>query len=175
MFWKRKSPTKLERADLPSKLEASPSDGDESILIRAKSLAAALNAFEYALAELPEGNDRVQLNVAKSKLEAANEIVFGGGLSDAFAKLIDHTIHWNAWQERGDFLDYVDFEATDIVARKEVDEGNSSLVTNSIEFKFHGNDFGCILRDYGYSDFLNDQNKHGEGELFFDFRLSLRM
>jgi hypothetical protein len=113
-----------------------------------EELVVALRAyqedFQKRISQAP--NSAVQ--DAKTLIEKARKILKQSGLGNALAPtVIEAVMHWHAWQKRDDFMSWVSFPASHIVASQDRDDEKYTSLIN-VSFSYVGKTYGvCLFMD----------------------------
>ncbi|MBY5565960.1 hypothetical protein HFO55_01625 [Rhizobium leguminosarum] len=168
MFWRRKKP------DVPHVVSevipaVDPAETNSTKLANATDkLATSLRAYSEAAYEASRIRPDSDLKAAHAKVAAARKLVGEGRLAYALGRCLpNHVAHWDAWSRRDDFLKWVGFEATGIVAQRVTEpDGGRTIDITTTEFTFNSNRYRLVLRDRGMSYAPNSYEQLGGVQLF---------
>lgn len=142
----------------------------KDITLAAKKLAESLNAYSTAAYDASIESPNTKVTEARIKIEAARTIFREGRLGYALGRCIpEHIKHWHAWIKREDFLSWVGFNATEIVANMNKEKsGSRTTEVSNISFNFNGSDYELVLRELGRSYVPDSTTDYGEIELLYE-------
>ena len=140
----------------------------------ADKLAIALNEyrieFERSLRQKPNP-DAVQ---ARERVEQARELVRRSGLGSALVAVLEDIKHWPSWSKRPDFMQYVNFPVSDVLATNEdKQETYSRTSTTTIYFLYAQRRYGLVFTDNGFRSGPDDSFCHGKVDFVADDQVVL--
>lgn len=167
MFWKRKQEPD-DRTGEPvialGPIQPAPMSKQAALEAATEELALSLRSYAEALYAAQKDPIDEELIAAHQKVKRARKIAVEGRIAYALGHCLpEHMAHWPAWSQRDDFMDWVGFDATNIMSTRTTEEdGVRRVVVSRNDFTFRARQYRLVFRDSGLSSAPDDHVYIGE-------------